>query len=240
MDNEIKRTHDAFGTIGYSHTQGDTDLVGVDYAQGHYVTLTIKTAAAYEGETHDRFHGEKYICKVAMSEVQWAAFIANPNRGDGVPCTLQFYRDPLTGESKQPKYQRERLTRVERSREAVTARAKGLSTKVKEAQAELQRLMDGGPIKKGDLKTLKDLLFFANQDMESNLGYFVERVEETIDGAVEDAKAQVNAHLDFVVRELGVRALGSRLQAAIDAGHDPSAVGQALIGFLAPPEDDPA
>ncbi|AFU87765.1 hypothetical protein CcrKarma_gp248 [Caulobacter virus Karma] len=239
MNDEIKRTHEAYGTIGYSHTQGDTDLVGVDYAQGHYVTLTIKTAVAYEGETHDRFHGDKYICKVAMSEVQWAAFIANPNRGDGVPCTLQFYRDPLTGETKHPKYHREQMTRVERTREAVTARAKALSTKVKEAQAELQRLMDGGPIKKGDLKTLKDLLYFANQDMESNLGYFVERVEETIDKAVVDAKAQVDAHVDFVVRELGVRALGARLQEAIDAGHDPGAVGQALIGLVAPPEADP-
>ncbi|AXQ68435.1 hypothetical protein HOT99_gp182 [Caulobacter phage CcrBL10] len=239
MSDEIRKTHEAFGVIGYSHTQGDTDLVGVDYAQGHYVSLTIKTAIAYEGETHDRFHGDKYICKVSMSEVQWASFIANPNRGDGVPCTLQFYRDPLTGEAKQPKYMRERLTRIDRTREAVTARAKALSTKVKEAQAELQRLMDGGPIKKGDLKALKDLLYFANQDMDMNLGYFVERVEETIDKAVVDAKAQVDAHVDFVVRELGVRALGSRLQAAIDAGHEPGAVGQALLDAIAPPQEPP-
>lgn len=224
-----KVEHPAFGMIGYSHRQGETNLFQVDYPQGHYITLRLYTAVNHEDESQDRPMAREMLAQVSMSEVQWASFIANPNRGDGVPCTLDYYHDPRTGEFLSPKITTADMSRVEKSRQKIAERADGVTDKVAVALAEVERMLAGGPIKKSEMQGVKDILFKAAQDLHQNIPYLVERIDETIDGAVADGKAQVDAHADFVIRRLGERALGERLAEAIGLGVDAADVGARVL-----------
>lgn len=230
--------HDAYGVIGVSHVSGQKDLFMVDYPQEHYVVLRIKKAETRRNLSNTNVFGKAEIIEVAMSEVQWARMIAAPNRNDGVPCTLSRYTDPLTKEYKTPKLEGQHAASVETFSAEVRAAGSKVAGRVQEAQSILTSILAGGAPRKADLQKLKEALYFANQGLESSLGFVVGQAEEAIHKSAESAKAEVEAHVDFVMTKLGERALGERLQDAVRLGHQPADVGRLIAGALSDRPDD--
>lgn len=231
--------NDAFGMIGYSHVQGQTDLFEVDYPQGHFICLTIKTAKKDERHGYGAYiHAEKDIVSIMMSEVQWAAFIAAPNRGEGVPCTLKHYRDPVTGDFKQPRYKRPDKDAAERMRDKVSGDAAAMVENLTKTLDKVEEMLAAGSLKKGDLQAIRSMLFNNRQALKDNLPFLVERIDETINEAKERAQAEVTAHIDYSLGKLGERALGERLEQAIGLGIDARDVGRAVAGALTGPKTE--
>lgn len=229
--------NDAFGVIGISHVQGRRDLFMIDYPQDHYVVLTIKQAKLNRHLSRDWVFPETEIIRVALSETQFARMISSPNRGEGVPCTLERYTDPKSGEFKSPKLEGTYAGKVATFAAEVKDDAKQAAQGMAEALAALDAVLAGGAVKKGDLHEVRAKIAKAKQEVDSNLGFVVQSAEEAINAAADNAKAEVNAHVDFVMTRLGEQALGAHLQAAIANGADPAQIGRSISAAIAPPED---
>ena len=92
-----------------------------------------------------------------------------------------------------------------------------------------------GPLRKGDLQEVLDLLRSARGAATNGLPFVAEQAHEAIDTATQHARAEIDAHVDNAMMKLGERALGQQLQAAIEAGADPRDIGKALLTFINPP-----
>lgn len=228
MTDDVENTkHPAFGKIRIAHVSGRSNLFMVDYPQQHFIELKISTAGLRRELSNDWVFADREIVTIHLSEVQFARLISTPNT-EGVPCTLDYYRDPLTGVEQNPKVPEKHIADHKTFSGEIDVKAKEAAAKVKTALAECERLLAGGPVKKGDLSKLKDLLYHANMDIAENTSFVAQKAEEAIEIAVESAKAEVDAHIDYAMARLGERALGDRLTAALEAGFDPKTFGRNL------------
>ncbi len=86
-----KQSHPAFGMVGISQSSSTgTILVGSAVRHRSVVTLTIKEAHRYKSSHDERYHGSRTLCEISMSHAQLAEMLFNTNRGDGVPCTIDY------------------------------------------------------------------------------------------------------------------------------------------------------
>jgi len=232
MYDETRIEHEAFGKISLSRVSGEANLFMVDYPQGHFVTLTVKGARLGRRGASDYVYSQEMICELSLSEVQFARLISSMNT-DGVPCTLNYYTDPKTGKFIAPKLPEKHAADKETYVDDVKNRAKATATGVNDALAQVETLLKTpGSIRKGDLENIRELLYHANMQLDANLPYVVESAEEAIETASESAKGEIEAHAAFVLDRLGREALGERLEQALAAGVDPSAIGEIVARSL--------
>lgn len=222
---EIRTEHPAFGKVRISHVNGRRNLFMVDYPQQHFVTLSISTAALERSLSNDWTYADKQIIEIALSEVQFARLISTPNT-EGVPCTLQSYTDPVSGEYLRPKLPDNHVGAQKTFSDEISQKAKKVATGVGEALALVKQLLAGGPIKKSELQKVKDTLHQAHMNLAENLSFVVKQAEEAIETAVESGKAEVDAHVDYAMVRLGERALGTSIQSFIDKGGDVKLIGE--------------
>lgn len=231
--------HAAFGVVSVSRVSGGTDLFMVDYPQGHAIALEISTAQLLKRDTGDRVHESREIVRIEMSEVQWARLMSSFNTG-GVPCTLRRYRDPLTGDYMTPRVPARHKHDDESFRAAISKKASSAAEGLSQARQALQALLGGGALRKGDVNDVLDLLTKAEREFTANMPYVAEQAHEAIVEMSENAKSEIDAHVDFAMQRLGERALGARLNEALSAGVDVEAIGRTVLLALNPPrpEDD--
>lgn len=230
--------HAGFGNISAMRVSGEQNLFMVDYPQGHFIALEISGADLRHSGATDRVMPKEAIIRVALSEVQWARMISSMNSG-GVPCTLQRYYEPATGAFLTPKLPEKHAADIATFKDNVKARVQKATAGVRQAEKALEEIMKG-PLRKGDLAQVQEMLRAAGQQMESNVPYVVETAEENIDTAVGHAKAEVDAHVDYAMQRLGERALGARLQQALAGGVNVSEIGRNVIQALAAPSEEDA
>lgn len=214
----------AFGMIHINRVSGQENLFMVDYPQDHYLRLTISTAKLNRNTGSDRVMSDRDLIVISLSEVQWARMISSPN-SQGVACTLSRYFEPETGEYVTPRLPDRHAADADTFIAEVQDRARKSTVGIQEARTRLADIMKG-PLRKGDLQEVEELLRMAEMMMSNNLPYVLERAAETIADAVDNAKSEVDAHIDFAMTRLGERALGARLQQALEAGVDVGQVGR--------------
>lgn len=91
---DVKREHPAFGMIGASRwVGGGHQLFGSPIRHRSGVTITIKQACEQGDEYTWRSFAGAMVAEVHLSEAQWASFVTAMNIGDGIPCTLSYYRE---------------------------------------------------------------------------------------------------------------------------------------------------
>lgn len=227
----------AFGTIRATRFSGDTDMFMVDYPQGHGISLSISTAVLNRNAGSDRVFDRDEIIRIELSEVQWARMLSSLNAGS-VPCTLRRYRDPSSGTFLTPKMPAKHAADMETFRAEVEKRAENALTDVTAARRRLAELMQKGPLRKGAISEVIEVLERAERDAARNMPYVTERAHETIHTAAQHAKAEVDAHVDYAMMKLGERALGDRLAQALESGVDLVALGKGVSAMIAPPKED--
>lgn len=216
----------AFGMIHVSRVSGGKQLFQVDYPQDHYIDIVINRARLNRNLSTDRVFADDELIRVSMSEVQWARMIASPNTM-GVPCTLARYIDNETKEFMTPVLPERHVADASTFKGEVKDKTDQAVASIREAEARLAEIMKG-PLRKSDLQEVQELLRAAAGGMGNSVMFVLDRAEETIDEAVESAKAEVDAHIDYSLQRLGERALGARLQEALDSGVNVREIGRTI------------
>jgi hypothetical protein len=203
--------HEAYGVAQLHRYSGTKDLFMVDYPQAHFMGLSIHLASLTRNLSNDWVHPRETIVEVEFSEVQWARFISSAGEGAGVPCTLNLYRDPKTGDFKRPEMHSRPIPKAELFADEVTQTAKDASNALNSAIAKAELMANGGALKKGDLNELRGALAKAKMELGANLPFVVQQAEEAIGHSVEAAKGEIDAYQQFATARLGRLALAEKL-----------------------------
>ena len=198
-------THDAFGMVGMSITQGSQVLFGSDLNHGQTIHIRVARAKLKRGLSNDWFHADSVpFVDISLSHNQFAEFITNPNRGEGIPCTINYAPERGTPVKAMPAIEKIE-SKMDMMKKEIRSSAKDQMAKVQKAYEELAALVEGG----GGKKAMKEALFSMKCHIEntpSNMSFVVEQAETTLAKAVTSAKIEVEAYIGSAINKLGLEA----------------------------------
>ncbi len=158
------------------------------------------------GLSNDWFSAESIpFAEVSLSHNQFAELITNPNRGDGIPCTINYAPERGTKIKAMPAIERIE-SKMDMMKKEIRDSAKEQMIKITEAYEKLSALVESGG---GGKKAMKEALFSMKCHIDntpSNMAFVVEQAEKTLAKAVVSAKIEVEAHIGNAINKLGIDA----------------------------------
>lgn len=198
-------SHPAYGMVSYFRSQGMTNLVGSEINHQNYVTLKIHSATKYRNLANDRFHSEKQIIEIAMSEQQWASFIASPNTS-GVPCTLTRRPDPQSPLFSVPEI--DEPNKHDLAQDELKIAAEKITKSMQKNLAELDEIVSSKEaISKVRVRELAKRLTHDVMCINSNLPFHVDMHKEMMEHNVQAAKTDIEGYLNNKIQSLGLKEL---------------------------------
>lgn len=180
--------HPAFGQIRVNRVSGHAHLFGSDFTHQHYVIVEIETCQLVRSLNHDRYHGDKPLIRVAMSEAQWAAFVSSMGRS-GPPCTIE--RLGFEGIPQLPPPQ-------DRAKQ-FGGEMKG---KLHKVLARLDEAIAGAKTKAQE-KELRGI----RQELTANLEFIAGSFDEHMENTVEAAKGEIHGYIQNQIERAGLQVL---------------------------------
>jgi len=199
MNEEHTTEHPSFGTIQLNRTTAapGVPLFDSPMRHGRYITISVTRASRHRSLHEDRIYPDEELVKVSLSQHQWAEFVSSLGVGQGVPCTLS-----RVGGKMMPPTPEAGLR--ETFEEEVKAKVAGLAGKVSLFRERVSAIMDKPRLVKADRDELRRLANAIETEIGSNLPFLQTQFEEAMDKTVGVAKAEVLAHVDTVVRIVGL------------------------------------
>ncbi len=189
--------HPAYAQIRAARWSGSTFLYGTDFEHHNFVVIEIGRSEMHRGLSHDHpMDSNRELIQVAVSEAQWATFVSTLNVGMGVPCTLM-----RTEEGEVPG-----IVPVVNRRAQFTGE---VNRDLREAEDFIDQaralLKDKGS--KASKSELESLLVRAKNRMTGGVGFVAKSFDEHVVRVTEQAKIEVNAHIQNVLTRTGIKAL---------------------------------
>jgi hypothetical protein len=207
-DEEKNYKHDAYGMIGISVvTHNNLTLFGSDLDHGQSIRFCLKRAQLTRRHANDWIHAESGvpIVEFTLSQHQFAELITSPNRGDGVPCTIDYAPARGSKTEMMPGIKNFQ-SKAEILRNDVRDSARKQMEKIQKELAILQEVIDKPSISKKDLKAAMHSVKCTMDNLPSNMSFVVKQAEETLDKAVTSAKIDVEAYIGNKINQLGIEA----------------------------------
>ncbi len=216
-ETEYTETHPSYGTISISQISGRGVLFGSEVSHNHFISLTISEARRVVDEPREFVMSNRELVRVDMTHAQFAEMITSPNRGGGTPCTISRF----TGDAGQPWVhprhggrpsppEREHYTK--KYKNVVGERAETISTHLKAAKEKADRLLNGDDKPtKASLKELAQALYMAQMNLDHNLPYVMEQMEEGIENRMATAIGEFENYVAFSLQAKGLEHLASQV-----------------------------
>ena len=189
-----KAAHPAFGQIGASHFSGGPGVFyGSDLRHNGGVSIKITTSTMRRSLSNDWPMEEKLIAEVELTYAQWVEFVANTNRGNGVPCTIRF--DAAEGHRPQiaPPVPTVEIFRSESDatlKDALAALKKLSGTKLTGAQ--------------------KDMVNKAMMEISANVGFVASQFDKHMEKAMAKAKIEIETYTTSLIYRTGLETLAEK------------------------------
>jgi hypothetical protein len=207
----IKETHPSYGTISISHVYGQVPLFNSDIQHNHFVEITVQEASKYiDGDREIVMGHGKSLVRVWLSAAQFAELITTPNRGSGTPCTIRHAQgDPqwntrFGDRPEAPKPQ----PFADRFKDEGKRRAQLMNEHMHYAKSLVDKLVDGTEKPtKANLKDVAQRLAQSMQEIQSNLPYVMECMEEATEKRMQNAVTEFESYVGTRLRTMGLEHL---------------------------------
>lgn len=198
-DGDKTYKHPAFAQIGVGRSSGGhSSLYGSDFDHRSRMTIRICASSLRRSLATDwHFERETHI-EVELSEAQWATFVASPNNGSGVPCTLTY----LTGEQipSIPAPQTRTKQFAGEMNEAITKAMSDLDDAV--------AFVDTLGLSAKRASELKAKILSGGNRLRGHAPFLAERFDTHMEETVEKAKSEVHGYMTGQIMRAGLTALG--------------------------------
>lgn len=214
---EYTETHPSYGCIGVSQVSGKGVLFGSEVSHQHFISITISEARRVVDEPREFVMSDRELVQIAMTQAQFAEMITSPNRGSGVPCTIERciadndkpWVHPRHGGRPEPPAP-EHYTK--KYKNAMGERADHISSGLKTAKEMADRLFSGeDKPTKANLGAIAAALRMAQMNLDSNLPYVMEEMEEGIEKRMATAVSEFESYLAFSLKAKGLEQLSSHV-----------------------------
>ena len=215
-ETEYTETHPSYGCIGISQTSGRGVLFGSEVTHQHFISLTISEARRVVDEPREFVISDRQLVQIAMTQAQFAEMITSPNRGSGVPCTIERF----TGDDGQPwvhprhggrPHPPEPEHYTKKYKNAMGERAGKVSAELKTAKEKADRLLSGeDKPTKANLGAIASALHMAQMNLDLNLPYVMEEREEGIEKRMATAVSEFESYIAFSLQAKGLEHLASQ------------------------------
>ncbi len=214
----IRESHPSYGTISISYVSGNVPLFDSDLKHNHFVEISIQEADKFiDGDREMVMGKNRKLARVWMSAAQFAEFITTPNRGSGTPCTIRDVQgdpqwdtrwgdrpDAPTPQPFADRFKEEGKRRISLMNQHM-AYAKGL----------VDKLVDGSEKPtKANFKEIASRLMLAVQEIQSNLPYVMQSMEEATEKRMQNAVTEFESYVGTRLKHMGLehmQALAPRL-----------------------------
>jgi hypothetical protein len=196
--------HPSYGALNISRVSGGARLFDSKFRHQHFVKLSISGAQV---STHDNFrhvypNDNWPLIEVEMSETQFARAITSLNMGSGTPCTIHTFfgehvEEPPQSTSDAEDHKKRIKDTAERSVEGMKTIARRLEAFIAEK-------------KRPTLKEMGELLHDAQcklSNFSSNMAFVHQQLDEAMEERVDEAKAEIEAHVVSIVNKAGIEAI---------------------------------
>ena len=213
---EYSETHPSYGCIGISQVSGKGVLFGSEVSHQHFISITISEARRVVDEPREFVMSNRELVRIAMTQAQFAEMITSPNRGSGVPCTIERciadddkpWVHPRHGGRPEPPAP-EHYTK--KYKNVMGERVGYISEGVKTAKEKADRLFSGeDKPTKANLKELSDALRMAQMNLDQNLPYVMEEMEEGVEKRMATAVSEFESYVAFSLQAKGLEDLASQ------------------------------
>lgn len=203
MDKETRRTHPSYGKIAFNRTNSNgTEFFGSELKQDNYVSLEIHNAEVIRDLSCDRYYTNgPTLVRVRLSSAQFAELITSMNVGSGVCCTIER----LDGKKVEEYCAQE--SRKEFVHNEFKQRMKQFSNQLTQKQKEAKELINKKTLSKEDMRLLNNYIEWLTQEISSNIPYFAECFQETMDTVLHEAKLELENALQHKISALGLNEL---------------------------------
>jgi hypothetical protein len=214
-ETEYTETHPSYGCISVNQTSGRGVLFGSEVIHQHFISLTISEARRVVDEPSEFVMANRELVQIAMTSAQFAEMITNPNRGNETPCTIERF----TGDKGQPWVHPRHGGRPSppdpehytKKYKTVMGETTGIvSDGLKAAREKADRLLSGDdkPTKE-NLKQIVAALQRAQMNLDQNLPYVMEQMEEGIEKRMATAVNEFESYIAFSLQSKGLEHLTS-------------------------------
>jgi len=203
MDKETRRTHPSYGKIAFTRTNSNgTEFFGSELRQDNYITMEIHNAEIVRDLSDDKYYTDgPPLIRVRMSSGQFAELITSMNVGSGVCCTIERLNGKKV-EEYQPQESRKEYVHNE-----FKERMKQFANQLTDKQKKAKELINKKTLSKEDMRNLNYHIEWLTQEVSSNIPYFAERFQETMDTVVHEAKLEVENAIQHKISVLGLNEL---------------------------------
>lgn len=196
--------HETYGVIrGSRRTTKGTPLFGTSVSHNQTISITLLTATHKRDLANDFISGKREIIEVELSENQFAQFITSMNQHSGTPCTIRHINGKRTGPtpfiSKQEVFQQE-----------FEKKMSNLAVDIKKTiQTSTDILTNKATLNKDDRKMLLQNIKTLTDEVANNIPFVREQFREQLDNMITEAKVELEAFAENLIRTKGLEALGA-------------------------------
>lgn len=202
-----KIIHESFGQISIHRvTGGGSKFYGSELPQDNYISIEIYQSELNRDLTREWYFPKEQILRLRMTSNQFAEMITSLNNGGGVPCTLERIQNNSVKQFENQESRKEFIHRKFKER------MKEFAIKIKEKQQLAKTIVNKKTLSKQDVIDLNSNLDWLTQEVVSNIPFFMECFQETMDEVVLDAKSEIENAIQHKINVLGLNALHEQNQ----------------------------
>jgi hypothetical protein len=191
-------THPAYGMVSISQVSGEAVLVGSAVKHGHFVSLEISTAERHKDNYSEHWMSKKLLCRISLSHTQLAEMLFSTN-SSGVPCTLRYVQGDEDYRPEPPF-----VSPLKENSDNLHGVIKETLSRAAEMAMEVEALVKTGNLKKADRDRIGFLALKIHQDIESNIHYAMQCVDEKTEKTVAHAKAEIESFVNMTFKAAGI------------------------------------
>ena len=197
-----KITHESFGQISIDRVTGvGSQFYGSELPQDNYISIEINHSELNRDLTREWYFPTNQILKLRMTSNQFAELITSLNNGGGVPCTLERIENKSIEQFEKQESRKEFVHRKFKER------MKEFAIRIRDNQQKAKTIINKKTLSKQDISDLNFNIDWLTQEITSNIPFFMECFQETMDEVVLEAKTEVENAIQHKINVLGLNAL---------------------------------
>jgi hypothetical protein len=200
LDSVTPVSHPSYGVVTLTRASGYGYLFGSAFKHYSRLSLTVHRATLHRALSNDRPHPGEVLCKIDMSEAQFAHFVTSAAVGEGTPCTIRNVLGASMPETPPPE-------ETEKFHADARRTMRNAARHIVEAIADARALLDKpGNVTKREREALVEHLRRVERAFDDSLPFTVEQFGERMEKIVAAGKQEIDSYLTRTAARAGLDA----------------------------------